>query len=991
MLGNSILDFLGLFAVDIRTERCLRFCLICAVCFVIYFYWDMNGKCMLYQGGQCLYFLTYDARTYWSMLRFLAGQLTMFPHYHTGWTFGLLSIAYLTLAMIGMLLMAIVPALVHSAWAGYLTICAAYVIVFGPLFASNSPVPANAVGLIGGIFLDFMYVPLVEPLQTSAAGVVDNHLIWAVGINLLSINIALFLAISIGAYLIPPFRSARVHLHSKAHMVISALADGYDHMAEHLLDGSSKYEAMLKPGTVDRALVSKYLGAGSIQMLSAQAMLEPSLLHPATLSALPGVWDAFLTQFYASEYQLHLLYRCLLVAQPSGTARQLTGESTKAVNNLLRVIAESLRLERRGKHDLPLLDFTPLLVGCEASREAKTRQELQDKLEGAQEAGRESLKHLGRYALSSSISTSHDAASDADIFQSTMGAFLLLCRSFKQTSQPTAPVTALLEGKDPKKETLFKRIKGKMAKKPTGLPHVDASHYAGIGFLTKAMQTIQEKISTMSMKNILLQLFIVGGGLTLVGTISTWIKCASSIIKAPYTLIVGRRGDVYRQPINIYHFIQLIAGVFCMFALATFSSEYRNWQNADDHGATWPLLAFLLVIQPTTEASLQKGVLRIVGTIAGTLLAWGFLSVSLSGSWLIPMSVLALSPAFWLMEAPMHTSFPLRWWEPISYVGTAYSFGYIMVMSYGGYSFTVRSAVISRLVTQVLGACIAMFLSTFLFPVSAVALSTCFAEEAMVELDSVACMLQAIVAPRSAKEGVGKDAPPVSDATWEEVQSHLDRANKSLIDMAPMYDSLQKHSFHAVCGHLLKGRDHYAELKHASRSIPMVHKLLTVIASRVKHMLEKPLDTVSVIKMDKAGAADWQTSAQTAAANQLRELSRELRKAQREMHQSFLTRRKITPLPHMPVPWPAMRDAEEGGGEGYEEDSKVSSMRRSGMSTAIGQILSFAVGGKNEAAVNNELEALVEGRQCAMAEAVDRALVGILLYVAEQITGTRPL
>ncbi len=42
---------------------------------------------------------------------------------------------------------------------------------------------------------------------------------------------------------------------------------------------------------------------------------------------------------------------------------------------------------------------------------------------------------------------------------------------------------------------------------------------------------------------------------------------------------------------------QFVAGVWTILAASTFWTNYRNWQGAGGHGATWPLMAFLLVLQ----------------------------------------------------------------------------------------------------------------------------------------------------------------------------------------------------------------------------------------------------------------------------------------------------------------------------------------------------------------------------------------------------------
>ena len=56
-------------------------------------------------------------------------------------------------------------------------------------------------------------------------------------------------------------------------------------------------------------------------------------------------------------------------------------------------------------------------------------------------------------------------------------------------------------------------------------------------------------------------------------------------------------GNVFRQPLSVYSLAQFTAGIWALFAASTFWDGYRNWQDTGGHGATWPLMAFLLVLQ----------------------------------------------------------------------------------------------------------------------------------------------------------------------------------------------------------------------------------------------------------------------------------------------------------------------------------------------------------------------------------------------------------
>ena len=82
-------------------------------------------------------------------------------------------------------------------------------------------------------------------------------------------------------------------------------------------------------------------------------------------------------------------------------------------------------------------------------------------------------------------------------------------------------------------------------------------------------------------------------------------------------------------------------------------------QDTGGHGATWPIMAFLLVLQPTYEATLQKGVMRLCATALGVGLAWGLYSVSSSPAWIIPISTVAVFPSFWLI-ADSRTKFGME-------------------------------------------------------------------------------------------------------------------------------------------------------------------------------------------------------------------------------------------------------------------------------------------------------------------------------------------
>ena len=51
---------------------------------------------------------------------------------------------------------------------------------------------------------------------------------------------------------------------------------------------------------------------------------------------------------------------------------------------------------------------------------------------------------------------------------------------------------------------------------------------------------------------------------------------------------------------------QFTAGVWALLAATTFWNGYRNWQSTGGHGATWPLMAFLLVLQVRKDGPVSE-------------------------------------------------------------------------------------------------------------------------------------------------------------------------------------------------------------------------------------------------------------------------------------------------------------------------------------------------------------------------------------------------
>ena len=92
--------------------------------------------------------------------------------------------------------------------------------------------------------------------------------------------------------------------------------------------------------------------------------------------------------------------------------------------------------------------------------------------------------------------------------------------------------------------------------------------------------------------------------------------------------------------------------------------------------------------------------MRIIATICGVMLAYGLTSVSLDGKWLIPISTLAVAPAYWLLPDSRSTM-ELAFMGDLQYFCVSYTFAYTMTMGYSGV-YGIRETVLTRLVSQVI-------------------------------------------------------------------------------------------------------------------------------------------------------------------------------------------------------------------------------------------------------------------------------------------------
>ena len=154
-------------------------------------------------------------------------------------------------------------------------------------------------------------------------------------------------------------------------------------------------------------------------------------------------------------------------------------------------------------------------------------------------------------------------------------------------------------------------------------------------------------------------------------------------------------------------------------------------------------------LQPTTEATIQKAIMRMIATVCAVMLAYGLCSVSLDGRWLIPISTLVVAPAFWLLPdryrgwcrrciyyphfwveiltscppfaAASRSCLQLRTMGDLMYFCISFTFAYSMTMGYSGV-YGIRETVLTRLASQVEGGgsgkpdCIALSVSPALLP-----------------------------------------------------------------------------------------------------------------------------------------------------------------------------------------------------------------------------------------------------------------------------------
>ncbi|KAG1654774.1 hypothetical protein FOA52_008348 [Chlamydomonas sp. UWO 241] len=289
-------------------------------------------------------------------------------------------------------------------------------------------------------------------------------------------------------------------------------------------------------------------------------------------------------------------------------------------------------------------------------------------------------------------------------------------------------------------------------------PGNEEEHMVGFEGLRRASRGVLAQLSVVSVKNILSQLFLNSGLMQLQMFIKTWLRSSMAALTLPVGILRGGHTHAWRTPLHVYYSIQFVAGVWLLLAASSFWAYYRNWQDTGGHGATWPLMAFLIVLQPTYESTIQKGTMRLICTVVGALLAWAWAEVSTNRAWLVVISTLSVAPAFWLL-ADARSRFPLPNIADVQYMCVAYTFAYTMTTIFAlepPFGYGPQTAATTRMASQALGCAIAMFLSLVLFPVSGTAAAAAAAIEAATEMEAACRLLQAeVLAPCAAGGGAG--------------------------------------------------------------------------------------------------------------------------------------------------------------------------------------------------------------------------------------------
>ncbi len=141
-------------------------------------------------------------------------------------------------------------------------------------------------------------------------------------------------------------------------------------------------------------------------------MLEPSLIHPGTLGALPDTWKAFVAMFDGSWAQARAIAFALRLSHEhegplAKGVEEAIAEGWAAAAAVAQALADALRVERRGSREAPLVVDFPLpgVLGCvgpgglEAGSAKETRQDADDRLRAARKRGSDAVKKLGSLLL----------------------------------------------------------------------------------------------------------------------------------------------------------------------------------------------------------------------------------------------------------------------------------------------------------------------------------------------------------------------------------------------------------------------------------------------------------------------------------------------------------------------------------------------------------------------------------------------------------------
>lgn len=111
----------------------------------------------------------------------------------------------------------------------------------------------------------------------------------------------------------------------------------------------------------------------------------------------------------------------------------------------------------------------------------------------------------------------------------------------------------------------------------------------------------------------------------------------------------------------LFFAVRMLCGIGFFFALMTFSTGFANFIAPDAVNATgsWVVIGILFTTQLSTEGCIKKGILRFLGTVVGSWLAYG-LSVAASHSdtrILIPLTLLFIVPLIWALPPALPSAY----------------------------------------------------------------------------------------------------------------------------------------------------------------------------------------------------------------------------------------------------------------------------------------------------------------------------------------------